>query len=76
MQVDYFITLNMMKIQYGMIGFFTGAFTGLLLALIEMRMINSSKHPAMLFIAIALTIIFCGIAGMLKGLKIAKKRMK
>ena len=43
----------MLKIQYGIAGFFTGAFTGLLLALVERRMIDNEKHAAMLFITIA-----------------------
>jgi ABC-type xylose transport system permease subunit len=66
----------MLKIQYGIAGFFIGAFTGLLLGLVEMRIINSSKHPTRLFITIAVTIIVCGIIGVNKGLKIARKRMK
>ena len=65
----------MLKIQYGIAGFFCGAFTGLLLGLIEMRLINNKDHPAMLFIVIALTIIVCGIIGIKKGLKIATKKM-
>ena len=65
----------MLKIQYGIAGFFTGAFTGLLLALVERRLIDSEKHPAMLFIVIALTIIIFGIIGIKKGLNIASKKM-
>jgi len=66
----------MLKIQYGIAGFFSGAFIGLLLGLIEMRIIDSSKHPAMLFIFIALTVIFCGITGIVLGIKLARKKMK
>ncbi|MEP7165166.1 MAG: hypothetical protein ABI741_10740 [Ferruginibacter sp.] len=67
----------MLKIQYGIAGFFTGAFTGLLLGLVEMRIIDNLKHPAgLLFILIALTIMICGISGLLKGLNIARKKIK
>jgi uncharacterized membrane protein len=64
----------MMKIQYGIAGFFAGAFIGLLLGLIERRIIDNEKHPAALFFVMALTVIVCGIAGMVKGLHMAKKK--
>ena len=66
----------MLKIQYGIAGFFSGAFIGLLLGLGEMRIIDNTKHPAMLFIVMALTVIVCGIAGMAKALSIARKKMQ
>jgi len=66
----------MTKIQYGMAGFFAGAFLGLLLGLVERRFIDHEKNPAALFITIALTIIILGIIGMTKGLNIAAKKMK
>ena len=66
----------MLKIQHGIAGFFAGAFTGLLLSLLEMRMIDNAKHPAMLFIVNSITVIACGIAGMAKGLRIADKKIK
>jgi uncharacterized membrane protein len=66
----------MLKIQYGIAGFFTGAFVGLLFGLIEMRIINSSKHPAMLFIGMALTVIVCGIIGLMKGISLFRKKMR
>jgi len=66
----------MLKIQYGIAGFFTGAFTGLLLALVERRMIDNEKHAAMLFITIALTIIVCGMTGLVKGLAMARKKTR
>ncbi len=66
----------MLKIQYGIAGFFTGAFTGLLLALVERRLINNETHPGLLFIIIAITIIVLGIVGMLKGIRMADKKSK
>ena len=66
----------MLKIQYSIAGFFSGAFAGLLFGLIEMRIIDNVKHPAMLFIVIALTVIVCGITGLLKGISLYKKKMK
>lgn len=66
----------MLKIQYGIAGFFIGAFIGLLIGLVEMRFIDSNQHSAMLFIIIALTIFTCGIIGIMKALKMAKERMK
>jgi len=63
----------MRKIQYGIAGFFAGAFTGLLLSLVEMRIINGQKHPARLFLIVALTVILCGIFGLMKALQIEKK---
>lgn len=63
----------MRKIQHGIAGFFTGAFIGLLLSLIESRMINAEKHSALLFIVIALTIIAFGIIGIVQGHRIEKK---
>ena len=65
----------MLKIQYAIAGFFAGAFIGLLLALIERRLIDNEKHAAMLFIIIALTIIICGMIGLRKGLNMANKKM-
>ena len=66
----------MLKIQYGISGFFTGAFVGLLFGLIEMRVNKNSKHPAMLFIVMALTVIVCGIVGLMKGIDLFRKKMK
>lgn len=66
----------MLKIQYAFVGFFCGAFIGLLIGLIEMRLIDSNKHPAMLFIVMALTVIVCGITGIRKGLSMARKKLK
>ena len=62
----------MRKIQHGIAGFFSGAFIGLLLGLIESRMINAEEHSALLFITIAITIIICGITGMIQGHRIEK----
>ncbi|MEO6490805.1 MAG: hypothetical protein ABIO04_12755 [Ferruginibacter sp.] len=66
----------MLRIQYGMAGFFVGAFLGLLLGILEMHIINKEKHPAMLFIVIALTIITCGIIGISGGVSMARKKLK
>ena len=67
----------MIKIQYGIAGFFTGAFLGLLIALIERRLIDANTYPTIQFVAIALTVIFCGIFGITQALKIEKnKRFK
>jgi len=65
----------MLKIQYGFAGFVIGAFMGLLLGLIEMRLINDSKY-ALLFFAIAFTIMTCGLVGMRTGIRMAAKKMK
>ena len=65
---------SMFKIQHGIAGFFTGVFVALLFALIEMRLINSNRHPTLLFIVIALTIIFFGIAGIIQGVRIAERK--
>ena len=64
----------MKNLQYAIAGFFIGAFTGLLFGLIEMRILDNEKHPAMLFIVIALTIIILGITGMRKGIAIARRK--
>ncbi|MBC7535011.1 MAG: hypothetical protein H7258_04890 [Ferruginibacter sp.] len=67
----------MVRIQYGIAGFFTGAFLGLLIALIERRLIDADTYPTIQFVAIALTVIFCGIFGIAQALKIEKnKRLK
>lgn len=66
----------MLKIQYGIAGFFSGAFLGLLLGLLEMRFIDQEKHPAMLFIVIAITVIICGLLGVRKGLSMAGRKLK
>lgn len=66
----------MLKIQYGIAGFFSGVFCGLLLALIEMRIVNGEKYPAIQFFIIALTIIIAGISGMTIALKMADKKLK
>jgi uncharacterized membrane protein YfcA len=65
----------MLKIQYGFAGFMIGAFTGILIGAIEMRLINDSKY-ALLFFVIALTIIICGITGMRIGIRMAARKMK
>ncbi len=66
----------MMKIQYGIAGFFRGAFIGLLIGLVEMRIIDREKHPAMLFIILALTVMVLGIAGAVKAINIARRKMR
>lgn len=65
----------MLKIQYGIAGFFAGAFIGLLLGLFEMKIVDNEKHPAMLFFLISLTVISSGIFGAVKAVKIAKKKL-
>jgi len=63
----------MLKVQYGIAGFFTGIFIGFLMGLVEMRFIDNAKHPAMLFIVIALTLLACGIAGSRMAISLLKK---
>ncbi|MEO6671434.1 MAG: hypothetical protein ABIN36_18265 [Ferruginibacter sp.] len=66
----------MRRIQHGIAGFFTGAFIGLLLGLMESRIINGEKHSALLFIVVALTVIICGITGIILGFRLLKKKLK
>ena len=68
--------MDMKKIQYGIAGFFTGAFIGMLLSITERRLINTEHNPGLLFIINALTVIICGIVGMVKGVRMAGKNFK
>lgn len=66
----------MLKIQHGLAGFFIGAFVGFLIGLIEMRLVgNRPDAPTILFFLIGLTVLFCAILGMIKGLQIARKKI-
>ncbi len=64
----------MLRIQHGLAGFFIGVFTAFLLGLIELRIVDSNRHPSLLFFVISLTVIVCGITGMIIGLRIAEKK--
>ena len=75
MNQPYAVLWCMLKIQYGFAGFLIGAFTGLLFGVVEMRLINEPEY-SILFFAIAVTIIICGIIGMRIGIRMAAKKMK
>jgi hypothetical protein len=64
----------MVKIQYGIAGFFCGVFTGFLFVLVELRLIDNTKYPNKSLVVIAATIILCGTIGIYQGLKLEKKR--
>ncbi len=64
----------MLKIQYGIAGFFSGVFIGFLIALFEMRFIDYARYPTRIMAIVAFTIIFCGISGIVIALKILKRK--
>ncbi len=64
----------MVKIQYGLAGFFSGVFIGFLLTLVEMRFMEYSRHPSRMFALVAFTIIFCAISGIAVALKILQQK--
>jgi hypothetical protein len=64
----------MLKIQHGLAGFFAGMFTGFLLGLLELRIIDRDKHHFLPFFVLSLTIITCAITGLLIGLKLAARK--
>ena len=65
----------MLKIQYGIAGFFAGIFAGLLLILAERALIGDNRATTVFFVGAA-TIIICAVAGMTKGIRMAKKKLR
>ncbi len=65
----------MLRIQYGLAGFFSGVFIAFLLGLLEMRIIGKGENAStILFFSIGFTVMVCGITGMGIGLKKARRR--
>lgn len=64
----------MVKIQYGIAGFFSGVFIGFLIALFEMRLIDYTRYPTRIMAMVAFTIMVCAISGIVISLKILKRK--
>ena len=62
-----------MKIQYGIAGFLIGILSGLLLGIIEMKMMKRLQQETMMPFVIGITVIASAITGVYLGLKIARR---
>jgi hypothetical protein len=64
-----------MKIQYAIAGFVIGIMTGLLLGLIEMKLISGANRDTALPFIIGITVITSIIIGIRTGIRIAKRKL-
>jgi hypothetical protein len=64
-----------MKIQYGIAGFVIGIMTGILLGVIEMKLIIGTKHAGVLPFVIGITVFACIITGVTTGVRMAKRKL-
>lgn len=62
-----------MKIVFGIAGFVTGVMLGLLLGLVEMRLISGFEMGAATPFIVGVTVITTAITGIVTGLKMYKK---
>lgn len=65
-----------MKIIYGIAGFVIGIMTGLMLSLLEMKLIHGTGRDAMLPFVTGITVMACIITGVVMGVKKAGRRLK
>ena len=65
-----------MKIQYAIVGFVIGIMTGLLLGVIEMKLVSGTNRSTMLPFIILVTVMTCIIIGIRTGIKIANKKLR
>jgi hypothetical protein len=65
-----------MKIQYAIVGFVIGIMTGLLLGVVEMKLIRGESRDSLLPFVIGVTVITCIITGVRTGIKIANKKLR
>lgn len=65
-----------MKIVYGISGFAAGVMTGLLLGVLETKLLMRLHHEAIVPFVIGLTVLACVITGIVTAVKLAAKRMR
>ncbi|MEP7141539.1 MAG: hypothetical protein ABI707_01655 [Ferruginibacter sp.] len=62
-----------MKIQYGIAGFVIGIMSGLLIGLLEMKLMKRLQLDELTPFVIGITVIGCIITGIVVGVKLAKR---
>ena len=62
-----------MKMQYGIAGFLIGILSGLLLGIIEMKIMKRLQQETIMPFVIGITVIASAVTGIYIGLKIAKR---
>jgi hypothetical protein len=65
-----------MKIQYAIVGFVVGIMTGLLLGVLEMKLVSGTNRSTILPFIILVTVITCIIIGVRTAIKMANKKLK
>lgn len=65
-----------MKIQYGITGFVIGIMSGLMLSLLEMRLLGGTGHDTMLLFLMGSTVVSCIVMGVILGVKLAGKKLR
>jgi hypothetical protein len=71
----YTVTLSM-KIVYGISGFAAGIMAGLLLGVLETKLLIRLHREAIVPFVIGFTVLVCVIAGSVIAVKLAAKRMR
>lgn len=65
-----------MKYVYGIAGFALGVMAGLLLAVVETRVLIYLQCPAVAPLIIGVTVLLCIAVGVITGIRLAIKRMR
>ncbi|MEO5891502.1 MAG: hypothetical protein ABIQ31_14715 [Ferruginibacter sp.] len=65
-----------MKIQYAIAGFVIGIMTGLLIGLLEMKLIMHLHGSTIIPFVIGVTVIGCAITGIVTGIRMARRILK
>jgi hypothetical protein len=65
-----------MKIVYGISGFAAGVLAGLLLAVLETKLLMQLHRETITPFVIGATVLICIITGIVTGVKLAAKRMR
>ncbi|MDN3654933.1 hypothetical protein QWZ08_04785 [Ferruginibacter paludis] len=65
-----------MKIFYGISGFAAGVMAGILLAVLETKLLIQLHRETLTPLIIGATVLICIITGIVTGVKLAAKRMR